>query len=154
MCTRTFRHNRTPVPIDLRECSLSLSAESIVFQLANQNIKTEINRTIILSLVLYGCETWSLILREERRLKVFEKRVLRRIFGRKRNEVTGKWRRLHNGEFYDLYSLINIIRMVYSRRIRWARHVAQWGRGEVHTTFRCGNVRERELGKDKRIWEV
>jgi len=122
--------------------------------LLSKIIKIKIYRTIIFLVVLCGSEAWSLILREERRLKVFEKRVLRRIFGRKRNEVTGKWRRLHNGEFYDLYSLINIIRMVYSRRIRWARHVAQWGRGEVHTTFRCGNVRERELGKDKRIWEV
>ena len=65
--------------------------------------------------VLYGCETWSLTLREERRLRVFENRVLRRVFGSKRNEVTGEWRKLHNKELYDLYSLPNIVRVVKSR---------------------------------------
>jgi hypothetical protein len=63
-------------------------------------------------------------LREERRLRVFENRVLRRIFGTKRDEVTGEWRRLHNKELYDLYSLPHIIRMIKSRRLRWAGHVA------------------------------
>jgi hypothetical protein len=63
-----------------------------------------INRIIILPVVLYGCETWSLTLKEERRLKVYENRVLRRIFGRKRDEVTGEWRKLHNEELNDLYS--------------------------------------------------
>ena len=79
--------------------------------------------------VLYGCETWSLTLREERRLRVFEKRVLRRIFGPKRDEVTGEWRKLHNEELSDLYSLPNIVRVVKSRRMRWAGHVARMGRG-------------------------
>jgi hypothetical protein len=73
--------------------------------------------------VLYGCETWSLTLREEHRLRVFENRVLRRIFGPKRDEVTGGWRKLHN----DLYSSPNIIRMIKSRRMRWAGHVARMG---------------------------
>ena len=108
MCTRTYKHNGTPVPIDLRECLLSLSAESIVFQPASQNIKTEIHKTIILSLVLYGCETWSLILREERRLRVFENRVLRKIFGHKTDEVTGEWRRLHYEKLCDVYTSTNI----------------------------------------------
>jgi hypothetical protein len=63
----------------------------------------KIYRTIILPVVLYGCETWSLTQREEHRLKVFENRVLRRIFGPKRDEVTGEWRRLHNEELNDLY---------------------------------------------------
>jgi hypothetical protein len=71
-------------------------------------MKTKIYRTIILPVVLYGCETWSLTLREECRLRVFEKRVLRRIFGPKRDEVTGEWRRLHNKELYALYSSTNI----------------------------------------------
>jgi hypothetical protein len=75
-----------------------------------------IYRTIILPDVLYGCETWSLTLREERRLRVFENRVLRRVFGPKRNEVTGEWRKLHNEELNDLYSLTNIVRVVKSRR--------------------------------------
>jgi hypothetical protein len=73
--------------------------------LLSKILKIRIYRTKILPLVLYGCEAWSLTLREERRLKVFEKRVLRRVFGPKRNEVTGEWRKLHNEELNDLYSL-------------------------------------------------
>jgi hypothetical protein len=67
------------------------------------------NKTIILPLVLYGCDTWSLTLREEHRLRMFENRVLRKIFGPKRNEVTGEWRKLHNEELLDLYSSPSII---------------------------------------------
>jgi len=77
--------------------------------------------------VLYGCEIWSLKLREKRRLRVFENRVLRKIFGPKRDEVTGEWSKLHNKELNDLYSLPNIVRVVKSRRMRWARHVARMG---------------------------
>jgi len=86
-------------------------------------------RTIILPVVLYGCETWLLTLREERRLRVFENRVLRRVFGSKMDEVTGERRKLHNEELSDLYSLPNIVRVVKSRRMRWARHVARMGQG-------------------------
>jgi hypothetical protein len=82
-----------------------------------------------LPVVLYGCETWSLTLREEHRLRVFENRVLRRIFGPKRDEVTGEWRRLHNEELNDLYSSPNIIGVIKSRRLRWADHVARMGVG-------------------------
>jgi len=71
--------------------------------LLSKNIKFRIYRTVILPFVLYGCETWSLTLREERRLKAFEKRVLRRIFGPKRDEITQEWRKLHSEEFNDLY---------------------------------------------------
>jgi hypothetical protein len=78
---------------------------------------------------LYGCETWSLTLREEHRLRVFENRVVTRIFGPKRDDVTGEWRRLHNEELNDLYSSPNIIRLIKSRRMRWAGHVARMGEG-------------------------
>jgi hypothetical protein len=103
--------------------------------LLSKNVKIKIYRTIILPVVLYGCESWSLTLREECRLRVFENRVLRRIFGPKRDEVTWEWRRLHNKEFYGLYSSPNIIRVIKSRRLRWAGHVACMGREEVHTGF-------------------
>jgi hypothetical protein len=75
--------------------------------------------------VLYGCETWSLTLREEHRLRALENRVLRKIFGPKRDEVTGEWRKLHNKELRDLYSSLSIIRIIESRRMRWVRHLAQ-----------------------------
>ena len=78
-------------------------------------------------MVLCGCETWSLTLRDERRLRVFENRVLRRVFGPKRDEFTGEWRKLRNEELNDLYSLPNIVRVVKSRRMRWAGHVAHMG---------------------------
>ena len=93
---------------------LSFGAESFVFQFAIQKVKIKIYRTIILPLVLYGCETWSLTLREVRRLRVFEDRVLRRIFGHKRDEVTGEWRKLHNEGLNDLYSSPNIARVIKS----------------------------------------
>jgi hypothetical protein len=75
-------------------------------------------KTIILPVVLYGCETWSLTLREEHRLRVFENSVLRRIFGPKRDEMTGEWRKLHNEELHDLYSSPSIIRIIELRRMR------------------------------------
>ena len=85
--------------------------------LLSKKLKIKIYRNIILPVVLYGCETWSLTLREERRLRVFENRVLRRVFGPKRDEVRGEWRKLHNEELSDLYSLPNIVRVVKSRRM-------------------------------------
>ena len=91
----------------------------------SKNLKIKIYRNIILPVVLYGCETWSLILREESRLRVIENGVLR-VFGPKRDEVTGEWRILHK-ELRDLYSLLYIVRVVKSRRMRWAGHVARMG---------------------------
>jgi len=77
---------------------------------------------------VYGCETWSLILREEQRLRVFQNKVLRGIFGPERDEVTGEYRKLHNEELNDLYCSLNIFRVIKSRRMRWAGNVAGMGR--------------------------
>ena len=96
-------------------------------RLLSKNLKIKINRTIILTVVLYGCETWSLTLREERKLRAFENMVLRRIFGPRRDEVTGEWRRWHKEELSDLYSSPNIVRVIKSRRMRLVGHVALWG---------------------------
>jgi len=80
--------------------------------LLSKNLKIKIYRTVILPAVLYGCETWLLTLREERKLRVFENMVLRRIFGPRKDEVMGEWRRLHNEELNDLYSSPNIVRVI------------------------------------------
>jgi hypothetical protein len=82
---------------------------------------------IIIVIHLYGCEKWSLTLREERRLMMFENRVLRRIFGTKKEEVTREWRKLHHEERNDVYSSTNIVRLTKSRRMRWTGHVALMG---------------------------
>ena len=88
----------------------------------------KIYRTIILPVVLCGCETWSIILRENRRLRVFKNRVLRRIFGPKGEEATGEWRKLHIEELNYLYPSTIIVRAIKSRRLRWAGHVARMGK--------------------------
>ena len=89
-------------------------------------MKFKIYRTTMLPL-LYWCETWSFTLREERRLRVFENMVLRRIFWPKRDEVTGEWRKLHNDELNDLYSSPDFSRLIKLRRVRLAGHVARMG---------------------------
>jgi hypothetical protein len=91
-------------------------------------MKIRMYKGIILLVVLYGCETWSLILREEHRLRMFQNRVLRRMFGLKRDAVIGGWKKLHNKEFHNLYSSPSIIRLMKSRRMRWAGHVAHVGK--------------------------
>jgi hypothetical protein len=104
-------------------------------------------------MVLYGCETWSLTLREERRLRVNENRVLRRVFGPKRDELTGEWRKLHNEELNDLYSLSNIVRVVKSRRMRWAGHVACMGGNRGAHRVLVGKPKgKRPLGTPRRRW--
>jgi hypothetical protein len=122
--------------------------------LQSKNTKTRIYRTVILPVVLYGCKTWFLTLREEQKLRMFENRVLRRIFGPKREEATGEWRRLHNEELHDLYSPPNIIRVIKSRRMRWAGHVARTGgkRGTYRILVRRPEGR-RPLGRHRRKWE-
>ena len=103
--------------------------------------------------VLYGCETWSLILREKRKLRVSENMVLRRIFGPRRDEVTGEWRRLHNEELNDLYSSPNIVWVIKSRKMRWAGHVARMGEERGAYRVLVGKPDEkRPLGRPRRRW--
>jgi hypothetical protein len=108
---------------------LPFGPEPSVFSVASKNVKIKIYKTIILPVALYGCETWSLTLREESSLSVLENRVLRRILGRKRDEMTGEWKKLHNKELHHLYSSPSISRIIKARRMSWARHVARMGRG-------------------------
>ena len=91
----------------------------------SKKLKVTTYKSTILPVELYGCETWSLILREEHRLRVFENNVLRKIFGAKRDAITGEWRKLHNAELRALYSSPNTLRNLKSRRLRWAGHVAR-----------------------------
>jgi hypothetical protein len=113
-----------------------------------KNLKIIIYKTIILPVVLYGCETWSLTLREEHRLRVFENRVLRRIFG-----PTGEWRKLHNEELRDLYSSSSIIRIIKSRKIRWAGHVARMGEKRNAYRLLVGKPEgKRPLGRPRCRW--
>jgi len=107
-----------------------------------------------LPVILYGCETWSLTLRGERRLRVFENKVLRRVFGPKRDEVIGEWRKLHNEELSDLYFLPNILPVVKSSRMRWVGHVARMGEGRgVHRVLVGKPEGKRPLGRPRRRWE-
>jgi len=103
--------------------------------------------------VLYGCETWSLTRREEKKLRVFENMVLRRIFGPRRDEITGEWRRLHDEELNDLYSSPNMVRVIKSRRMRWAGHVARMveERG-VYRVLVGKPEGRRPLGRPRRRW--
>ena len=127
----------------------NLLSSSLLFK----KLKLKICRTIILPVVLYGCETWSQTLREERRLRVFENRVLRRVFGPKRYEVPGEWRKLHNEELSDLYSLPNIVRVVKSRRMRWTGHVARIGEERGVYRVLVGKPEgKRPLGRPRRRW--
>jgi hypothetical protein len=132
---------------------LPFGREPFVLSPAVKNVKVRIYKTIILPVVPYGCETWSLRLKEECKLSVFENRVLRRIFGPKRNGVTGGWRKLYNEGLHNLYSSPSIIRIIKSRRIRWVEHVARIG--EKRNVYRLlvgkpeGN---RPLGRPRRRW--
>jgi hypothetical protein len=118
-------------------------------RLLSRNVKAKIYKTIILPVVLYGCETWSLTLREEHRLRVFENMVLRRILGPKRDEVTGEWRKLHNEELHNLYSSPDIIRQVKSRQ-KVGGACGTHGRGEKCVQGFGGKARRREAtGKTK-----
>jgi hypothetical protein len=112
-------------------------------RLISRKLKIKIYKVVILSVVLYGCETWSLTLREEQRLRVLDNRPKR--------EEDGSWRNLHNDELHSLYSLP--IRVIKSRRLRWAGHVARTGRGEVFTVLVGRLEGKRSLRRHRRRWE-
>ncbi|KAJ4446855.1 hypothetical protein ANN_13555 [Periplaneta americana] len=123
--------------------------------LLSKNVKVRIYKTVILPVVLYGCETWTLTLREEHRLRVFENKVLRKIFGAKRDEFTGEWRKLHNTELHALYSSPDIIRNIKSRRLIWGGHVAHMGESRNAYRVLVGRPEgKRPLGRPRRRWEV
>jgi hypothetical protein len=122
-------------------------------RLISNNLKIKIYKTVILPVVLYGCETWSVTLRKEYRLRVFENRVMRKIFGPKREEDRSQ-RKLHNDELHSLYSSPNIVRVIKARWMRWAGHVARMR--EVRGVYRVLVGRsegKRPLGRPRRRWE-
>jgi hypothetical protein len=118
--------------------------------LKSRNLKIKIYKTVILPDVLYGCETWSLTLREEHRLRVFERRVLRRIFGPKRKE-DGSWKKLHNDVLHNLYSSPNIVRMIKSKGLCGWDMWHAWRRGELFTGFWLGGPQGTDHWKDPGI---
>jgi hypothetical protein len=122
--------------------------------LLSKNLKIKIDRNIILPVVLYGCEIWSLTFTGKCRLRVFENRFLRRIFVTKRDEVIGEWRKLHDGEFHDLYSSPNIVRVITLRRMRCVGHVAHMGdRRGVYMVLVGKPEGKRQLGRPRRRWK-
>ena len=122
--------------------------------LLSKNVNIKIRRTIILPVVLYGCETWSFLLTEECKLRVSENRVLRRIFEPRRDKVIGEWRKLHNEELNDLYSSPNIIWVIKSRRIRWAEQVACMGERRGAYRVLVGKPEgKKKLARPKHRWE-
>ena len=148
-CTAAF-HSLSRLLLRL----LPRSSESFVFQFSIQNLKINVYRNVILPVILYGCETGSLALRDERRLRVFENRVLRKILGRNRDEVTGDWRKLHNEELHDLTSSPSTIRVIKKNGVGGACSAC----GGVAERNRYGAlVRKHEgkrpFGRSKRRWE-
>jgi hypothetical protein len=122
-------------------------------RLLSKNVKMRLYKTIILPVVLYGCETWSLTLREEPILRMFEKKVLRRMFEPKRDEVMGGWRKLHNEKLRNLHPSPSIIRIMKSRRMRWAGHVARMGEERNAYRLLVGKPEgRRPLGRPRRRW--
>ncbi|KAJ4438918.1 hypothetical protein ANN_14872 [Periplaneta americana] len=129
------------------------TATAAPFHLTDMIEAKALETRIILPVVLYGCETWTLTLREEQRLRVFENKVLSKIFGAKRDEVTGEWRKLHNAELHALYSSPDIIRNIKSRRLRWAGHVARMGESRNAYRVLVGRPEgKRLLGRPRRMW--
>jgi hypothetical protein len=122
--------------------------------LAIRSKNAKIYRTIILPVVLYGCETWSLTSREGHRLRVLENRVLRRLFRSKRDKVTEEWRKLHNEELYNLHYSPKIVRVIKWRKINWAGYAARMGKRRGASTVLVGKHEgKKSVGKPRRRWE-
>ena len=133
---------------------LTFGVESFVFQVGIHKHKYKIKISIILLVVLCECEAWSLTLREQRKLGVFENRVLRRILGPKRDEITGEWKKLYKEAINGLYSSANIIRVIKSRRMIWAEQVARVReRRDVYRVVVEKPEGRRKLGRRRRTWE-
>jgi hypothetical protein len=153
-CTGTARlpppHPRSDAIKDQCRC-LRYSVQSLLSsRLLSRNLKVKIYKTTILPVVLYGCETWSLTIREEHRLRVFENRVMNRIFGPNRDEVTGQCTKLYSGELHNSYSP-DIIRRIKSWRMWWAGHVARMGEGVTCTGFWWESPKERDRLEDQGV---
>ena len=133
---------------------LSFGAESFVFQFATKNLQIKMYRTVILPVVVYGCETWLVTLKEECRLRVSENNVLRRIVWHKRNEVTEEWIELHNEELNNLYSSSNIVRVIKSRRMKLVGHVVHMGeRRGIYRVLVEKPEGKRQLGIPRPRWK-
>jgi hypothetical protein len=130
---------------------LPFSPELLSSHLLSKNVKIVIYKNIILPVVLYMCETWSLILREEHKMRVFEDRALRRIFGPKRVEVTGGWGKLHIEELHNLYSPPSITRMMKSRRMIWVGHVARRRRRGMHMEYWWEGQKKRDHSEEQDV---
>jgi hypothetical protein len=136
-----------------------ISLENSVLQyfipssLLPKNVKIKIYKTIILPIALYGCETWSFMLKEENSLRVFENSVLRRIFWIRRGEVTGSWRKLHNEELHNFYSSPNTVTVIKWRNMSWAGHVACMGAmWNAYKILVEKPERKSPLGRPRRRW--
>jgi hypothetical protein len=125
-------------------------------RLRSKNIKVRIYKIVILSAILYGCATFCLTLRDTHRLRLFENRMLRRMCGAKRDEETGGWRKLHNQELHNFYSSTGIIRMIKSRKMRWAGHVTRIGEKRIACIILVGKPEgRRPLEKPRRrCWTI
>jgi hypothetical protein len=127
---------------------------TLIRSVFNKDISVNIPKTIILPVVFYGCETWYLTLKEEHRVRVSENRVLKRIFGPKREEVAGDWRRLHNEGLHNLYTSPIIVKVIKSRRMRWTGHIARMG--EMRNAYKSlvgKPERKRPRGRPRHRWE-
>jgi hypothetical protein len=153
LTNQNYIHDEIKSRLNSRNACYHSVQNILSFHLISINLKIKIYKTVNLPVVLYGCKTWSLILREEHKLRDSENRVLRRIFGPKREEDRS-WTKLHNDELYCLYSSPNIVRAIKSRRMRWAGHLAcmEDGRG-VHRVLVGKHKGKRPLARPRCRWE-